>query len=140
MKRTSEYLTVEIKSFSFLRNGIPEDESGHGGGFVFDCRALPNPGRFKEYQHLTGKNKTVIDFLENEGEVRTFLVNVFGLVTQAVDNYIDRQFNYLSVNFGCTGGQHRSVYAAEKLYQYLKERYDIKIILKHEMKDNWNLG
>ena len=140
MKRSSEYLTVEIKSFSFLRNGIPEDKSGHGAGFVFDCRALPNPGRFKEYQNLTGKDKTVIEFLENEGEVGTFLVNVFGLVTQAVDNYIDRQFNYLAVNFGCTGGQHRSVYSAEKLYRYLNQRYDLRIILKHEMKDNWNLG
>jgi RNase adaptor protein for sRNA GlmZ degradation len=140
MKRKGEYLTVEINSFSFLRNGIPEDKSGHGGGFVFDCRALPNPGRYEQYKNLTGKNEEVIEFLEKEGDVGIFLINVFGLITQSIENYIDREFNYLTINFGCTGGQHRSVYAAEKLYQYINERYEIKVNLRHIMSDQWNLN
>ncbi len=124
-------LTISINSFSYRRN-IPEDESGNGGGFVFDCRALPNPGRYDEYKQLTGKNKEVIEFLHKESEVTTFLNTVEALVCQSVDVYRNRKFQNLMVNFGCTGGQHRSVFCAENLSKRLQKRYpDVKVLVRH---------
>lgn len=130
-------LSVSITSFSFKYGPAPTDESGHGGGFIFDCRALPNPGRYDAYKALSGKDKAVIDYLEKEKELELFLGHVFALVDQSVKTYIERDFSHLQVNFGCTGGQHRSVYSAERLAHYLKEKFDISINLIHLREEIW---
>ena len=108
-------LLIEIFSFSYHLSGIPADTSGHNGGFVFDCRFLPNPGREEQFKHLTGTDRKVISYLEEHTEVADFLAQVFAIVTGAVENYNHRGFTHLMVSFGCTGGQHRSVYCAEQL-------------------------
>lgn len=137
-KKSSKKLTIEINSFSFIYMGIPEDKSDHGGGFVFDCRSLPNPGRHVEYRNLSGLDQPVINFLKKEQAVDSYNQSVSDIVCQAVDNYIDRNFDHLMINFGCTGGQHRSVFCAEKLYHMLKEKYNVKIELNHLMKERWS--
>lgn len=125
-------LTVTITSFSY-KKGIPQDFSANGGGFVFDCRALPNPGRDKRYTYVTGKDSSVIDYLEKHNEISQFKEHVFALVESSINNYLERKFTHLMVNFGCTGGQHRSVYFAEQLQKYLVKIYSnsIHIELKH---------
>lgn len=123
-------LLVSISSFSFMI-GIPADYTGNGGGFVFDCRSLPNPGRFPAYQSLTGCDEPVIKFLEGDAEVEAFLKNAFNLVNQSVIRYMDRGFSHLQVNFGCTGGQHRSVYCARRLTAHLQEAFPVQVILRH---------
>ncbi len=123
-------LVITIYSFSFKR-GLPVDESGNGGGYVFDCRSTHNPGKYDEYKTMTGLDQPVIDFLENDGEILTFLDSVYALVDHHVERYIERDFTHLQVAFGCTGGQHRSVYCAEHLAQHLKEKYNVKIELIH---------
>jgi aminoglycoside/choline kinase family phosphotransferase len=123
-------LTVRIQSFSY-KDGTPADDKGHGGGFVFDCRSLPNPGRYPQYAHLTGRDETVIAFLRSEPAVREFLGHVGALIGGAVENYQSRNFTDLLVAFGCTGGQHRSVYCAEWLAQHLRERFSIDVELRH---------
>lgn len=129
-------LTVSISSFSY-KNSIPEDRSGYGGGFVFDCRALPNPGREEQYRAFTGKDPIVIKYFEERGEVKEFLGHAGKLVAQSVDNYLERGFERLTVQFGCTGGQHRSVYCAEKLAAFLREKYpEIRINVDHPMIGN----
>lgn len=127
-------LQVQVNSFSYKR-GLPPDPSGHGGGYVFDCRALPNPGRYPEYQHLTGKDAAVIEFLEPRPEVQAFLRNICALVDQSVENYLQRNFTHLTINFGCTGGQHRSVYCAEQLAAHLQAAYDVDVRLQHLEQD-----
>ena len=127
---TGKQLTVMVNSFSFKR-GIPVDESGHGGGFVFDCRAVENPGRYEEFRELTGKDNKVKEFLEAEKSMTRFLEDSCKLVDRSVENYLERGFTHLMISFGCTGGRHRSVYAAEKLMQYLKEKYNVRIMLRH---------
>src|SRR5579864_3446240 len=107
-----EKLTVRIVSFSFHR-GVPQDNSGHGGGFVFDARALPNPGREERFKSVTGKDDVVIEYLKRHESVRKFSENAIALVDASVSNYLQRGFKNLMVSFGCTGGQHRSVYLAE---------------------------
>jgi len=123
-------LTVQINSFSYKR-GIPVDESGHGGGFVFDCRAVHNPGRYKEYRNLTGKDREVKGFLDKRKDMKEFLKQSQSLVEQAIENYMERDFTHLMVSFGCTGGRHRSVYSAEYMARTLEKKYDLKIELKH---------
>ena len=126
-----DILTVYVTSFSY-KKGIPQDYSANGGGFVFDCRALPNPGREEHYRTLTGKDKEVIDYLQKHPETDAFQKSVFALVDTSVDNYLERKFTHLMVNFGCTGGQHRSVYFAEQLVKHLKEKYpNTNVLLKH---------
>lgn len=123
-------LHVFITSFSF-KHGLPQDPSPNGGGFIFDCRALPNPGRYDEFKQITGRDQAVIDFLDQEPEVKTFLSTVFSLIDQSVDNYLKRGFTHLMASFGCTGGQHRSIYCAEALARHLSNRYSLSIELKH---------
>ena len=129
-------LVVNINSFSYKKN-IPGDESGNGGGFVFDCRGLLNPGRFEEFKTLTGKDKKVIDFLEQRTRMNEFLNSVFDIVDISVEDYIKRGFNNLMISFGCTGGQHRSVYAAEQTARHLKNKYKVKVNIQHLNEMNW---
>lgn len=123
-------LCITINSFSF-KKGIPEDKSGNGGGYVFDCRGMNNPGRYEEYKALTGLDKPVIEFLEKEGEITTFLESIYKLAETHVENYRNRGFTSLMFNFGCTGGQHRSVYSAQHLAEYLHKKFGVKIMLNH---------
>jgi len=124
-------LTVTVNSFSF-RKGYPNDFSGNGGGFVFDCRALPNPGREPEFKTKTGRDWEVIDYLMAKPPVHVFLDHVKSIVSQSVDNYKERHFSNLMVSFGCTGGQHRSVFFAQTIYEWLKATYpDIHLKLNH---------
>jgi len=123
-------LTIRIQSFPY-KDGVPTDEKGHGGGYVFDCRALPNPGRFERYATLTGKDGAVVAFLENEPAVSDFLGHVFALIDQAVENYQQRNFTDLLAAFGCTGGRHRSVYCAERLARHLREKFQVSVEVRH---------
>jgi len=123
-------MTVTIYSFSF-KKGIPADESGNGGGYVFDCRPTRNPGKYEQYKQLTGLDQPVIDFLEQDGEILTFLSSVYALVDHHVERFLERGFSHLQVSFGCTGGQHRSVYCAEALAKHLRGKYDITIEIIH---------
>ncbi len=124
-------LTVRIESFSFHNGGMPVDEKGHGGGYVFDCRGLPNPGREPRFAARTGQDSDVVVFLERDPAVRQFLGYVYGLVEQTVENYRSRNFTDLLVSFGCTGGRHRSVYCAEALAKHLRETYGLRVELRH---------
>lgn len=122
--------TVTVNSFSY-KKALPEDFSGNGGGFVFDCRALPNPGRYEQYKTKTGKDREVIEFLEKESEVHQFLKNAKELLSASIDNYIHRRFEHLMVSFGCTGGQHRSVYFTEKICEWIRQNYDVNLQINH---------
>ena len=127
---------LEVKIYSFAyKKGIPNDITGNGGGYVFDCRAINNPGKYEHYKHFTGLDKEVIQFLENDGEVFKFLDNAYELVDAHVQRFIERKFTHLMVSFGCTGGQHRSVYCAERLAEHLSKKFDIDIKIIHREQD-----
>ena len=127
----SENLTVRVFSFSFHRGGVPKDESGHGGGFVFDARSLPNPGREERFKTLTGKDAPVSDYLNQQESVHQFLASARSLVDASVGDYQRRGFKSLMVSFGCTGGQHRSVYLAEQLAEHLRGRNGVEVAVRH---------
>ncbi len=124
-------LEVDITSFSFRDQGYPPEKHGNGGGFVFDCRGLPNPGRLEQYKNKTGLDKEVIDWLKAKSEVEQFIANVYQILKQTIETYLERDFEHLEISFGCTGGQHRSVYCAETISQMISETFDIKINLEH---------
>lgn len=123
-------LTVHVNSFSY-RRGIPVDESSNGGGYVFDCRTVHNPGRYDQYKPFNGRDEIVQLFFRQEPEMDSFLTGVFMLTDQSVEKYLKSGFKNLMVNFGCTGGQHRSVYSAEMLAKRLKEKYNVRVVLRH---------
>jgi hypothetical protein len=132
-----EMLTVRIFSFSFHK-GLPQDDSGNGGGFVFDGRSLPNPGREERFKPLTGKDAPVIEYLEQQESVHRFLDNAKSLVDASVSTYQSRGFKHLMVSFGCTGGQHRSVYLAEQLAKHLREKNGLKVVVRHREQEQLN--
>ena len=123
-------LVVRVLSFSY-KKGIPADPSGNGGGFVFDCRAVNNPGKYERYTHFTGMDEPVIEFLEEDGEIQPFMEQAFQLVDFSVKRYMDRGFQNLMVSFGCTGGQHRSVYAAERMAEHINQKFGVEVQLIH---------
>ena len=127
---TDKQLTVKVISFSY-RKGIPEDISGNGGGYVFDCRYVHNPGRYDEYKPLTGLDKPVIDFLENDGEITEFLTHVYALTDAHVKRYLERGFTSLMICFGCTGGQHRSIYSAQHTAEHIHGKFGVRVELIH---------
>lgn len=131
-KQQSKELTVDVMSFSY-RRGIPDDYSGNGGGFVFDCRAIHNPGRYEPYKKLCGMDKPVMEFLEKESNIAAFLENAYALVDNMVDTYKKRGFTHIQVCCGCTGGQHRSVYSAEHIARHVAEKFGVRVVVTHKM-------
>lgn len=126
----AESLEVLVTSFSF-KKGIPDDPSGNGGGYVFDCRALPNPGKIEYYRSFTGMDKEVVDFFSDKPQVPDFLSAAYRLADAHLERFLERGFTHMMISFGCTGGQHRSVYCAEKMASHLKEKYGVKVRLLH---------
>jgi hypothetical protein len=126
----ADNLVVRIFSFSFHQS-LPKDETGNGGGFIFDGRSLPNPGREERFKSLTGKDAPVIDYLNQQETVHQFLASVYSLVDSSLSNYQQRGFKNLMVSFGCTGGQHRSVFLAEQLAKRLRNRNGLEVAVRH---------
>ena len=124
--KESETLTVSVFSFSY-RKSIPFDRSGNGGGYVFDCRALPNPGLYDEYKQLNGRDQAVKDFFDDHPEAGQYLEHLWVVVDQSVDAYIERGYARLMLCFGCTGGRHRSVYCAEQTALHLRNKYEGRV-------------
>lgn len=131
-------LTIEVSSFSY-KNGIPKSAGAHGGGYVFDCRGILNPGRYAAYKHLTGNDEMVRQFLERETRMPDFMNHVNALVAINVEDYMARGFEHLDIAFGCTGGQHRSVYAANQMADYLRSRYNLEVTVSHLNEKKWML-
>lgn len=132
-------LTIEIHSFSYKKGGIPKDNSGNGGGFAFDCRGILNPGRVEEYKQQTGCDIGVQEYLETKTEMPKFLELVKSIVSINIENYLGRGFEHLQINFGCTGGQHRSVYSAEKIAEFIREKYpETTVIINHDEQPQLN--
>ena len=130
LDRDADNLVVRVFSFSF-HQGLPQDDTGNGGGFVFDGRSLPNPGREERFKSLTGQDAPVIDYLNQQESVHQFLASVLSLVDATIASYQSRGFKNLMVSFGCTGGQHRSVYLAEQLAKRLRTRNGVEVQLRH---------
>jgi aminoglycoside/choline kinase family phosphotransferase len=133
---TDTPLHIVVNSFSYKKS-IPPDSSENGGGFVFDMRGILNPGRFDDYKCLSGKDKSVQDFLEQRTKMNAYLNSVWDLIDITVEDYLKRGFSHLMINFGCTGGQHRSVYAAEQTARHLRNKYKVKTTLTHTNEANW---
>ncbi|WP_185207237.1 RNase adapter RapZ [Chryseobacterium sp. C3] len=133
-------LHIDIHSFSYKKGGIPKDETGNGGGFTFDCRGILNPGRVEEYKTQTGNDIGVQEYLETQTEMPKFLELIKNLVSINIDNYLERGFENLQINFGCTGGQHRSVYSAIKIARFIEEKYGekVEINLHHDEQHQLN--
>lgn len=134
----ADKLTVRVQSFSY-KYGIPADPSGNGGGFVFDCRFIHNPGRYQPYKKLTGRDEPVKQFLKEESTIEQYVENQKQILSEAIENYIERGFASLCINFGCTGGQHRSVFCADAIATFVREKYDVKVLLHHREQErkNW---
>jgi aminoglycoside/choline kinase family phosphotransferase len=135
----ADNLIVRICSFSFHR-GLPKDDSGNGGGFIFDGRSLPNPGREERFKVLTGRDAPVIDYLNQQESVHQYMASVMSLVDASVSNYQQRRFKHLMVSFGCTGGQHRSVYLAEQLARHLRARNGLEVLVQHRELERMESG
>ena len=132
-------LKIEIHSFSYKKGGIPKDDSGNGGGFCFDCRGILNPGRVEEYKSQTGCDIGVQEYLETKTEMPNFLESVKNIISINIDNYLARDFEHLQINFGCTGGQHRSVYCAEKIAAFISEKYpQTAVTINHDEQPQLN--
>ena len=123
-------LQVRVISFSY-KKGLPEDPSGNGGGYVFDCRSIHNPGKYEQFKRMTGRDEPVIKFLEDDGEIIRFLEHVYALVDAHVERYLERGFTSLMISFGCTGGQHRSLYCADHLAHHLHDKFGVRVEIIH---------
>ncbi|SHK31977.1 RapZ C-terminal domain-containing protein [Epilithonimonas mollis] len=133
-------LVIDIHSFSYKKKGIPKDDSGNGGGFVFDCRGILNPGRIEEYKSQTGNDAGVQKYLENKTEFPKFFEAVKSILSISIENYLSRGFENLQINFGCTGGQHRSVYSAIKTAQFIREQFpEAEVKIHHDEQLHLNL-
>lgn len=128
--QTKRSLTVRVMSFAY-KKGIPNDPTGNGGGFVFDCRAINNPGKYDRYKPFTGLDEKVITFLEEDGEITKFLEHCYALVDATIERYMERGFTSLMIAYGCTGGQHRSVYSAQHTAEHIHKKFNCKVILSH---------
>lgn len=132
-------LTIDIHSFSYKKGGIPKDTTGNGGGFAFDCRGILNPGRIEEYKQQTGCDIGVQNYLETQTKMPEFIELVKQMVSISIDDYLARNFENLQINFGCTGGQHRSVYSAETIAKFIKEKYpNVTVQLTHDEQPQLN--
>lgn len=132
-------LTIDIHSFSYKKGGIPKDNTGNGGGFAFDCRGILNPGRIEEYKAQTGRDISVQEYLETKTEMPRFLQLVHNMLSISIENYLERGFEHLQINFGCTGGQHRSVYCAEKTAHFIRENYpEANVVIHHDEQPQLN--
>lgn len=132
-------LQINVRSFSY-KKGIPADTSGNGGGYVFDCRGILNPGRIQEYKTKTGRDQEVKAYLESETKIQEFLNAAFAMVDISIQDYLDRGFSNLDINFGCTGGQHRSVYSADAMAQHIAGKFPAaKVEVQHVEQEakNW---
>ena len=133
----ADKLVIHVNSFSFLKNGYPADSSKNGGGFVFDCRGILNPGRIEQYKKLSGKDKPVMEYLEQQTQMPDFLNSIYSIVDISVNDYLKRNFESLMINFGCTGGQHRSVFAAEAIARHLRNKFNVQVTIQHLNSQNW---
>lgn len=132
-------LNIDIHSFSYKKGGIPKDESGNGGGFVFDCRGILNPGRIDEYKSQTGSDEAVKNYLKEKTKIHDFLSAAEQIISISIDDYLERGFENLQINFGCTGGQHRSVYAANHIAEFIREKYpQVSVKLTHDEQPQLN--
>ncbi|SDE38196.1 RapZ C-terminal domain-containing protein [Riemerella columbipharyngis] len=132
-------MTIKVYSFSYKKGGIPRDTTDNGGGFVFDCRGILNPGRLEEYKSKTGAEQGVQQFLEEKTQMPKFIQLAEQIVSISIENYLSRDFKNLQISFGCTGGQHRSVYAAIKMSEYIRKHYpEVKVELQHNEQPQLN--